>query len=269
MLGEDAISSLFHNLATMNTVKILIPTVAVCPLRLEPDHRSEMSSQLLLGEPLRQLDDSQPGWIKVEGLLDGYSGWCQAIQVAELVQPAPSPIGFFSGSTGFANVNGEPMLVFKGTPVYPAPIRAGSFSISFTGLVCQQPPADNTASLIRSTAFQYLNTAYCWGGRTQSGIDCSGFAQMVFRQAGIFLKRDAWMQAAEGEEVRLESARLADLAFFDEPDGRITHVGILLNSQEIIHASGKVRVDDIDAEGILSRDQGRLTHHLRVVKRVF
>jgi len=93
---------------------------------------------------------------------------------------------------------------------------------------------------------------------------------MVYRQLDIHLQRDAWLQAREGESIGfLQEARCGDLAFFDEPDSRISHVGILLNDREIIHASGKVRVDDIDHAGILSRDQGKRTHRLRLIRRYF
>ncbi|WP_046369909.1 C40 family peptidase [Flavihumibacter petaseus] len=252
----------------MNTENLLIPTVAVCAVRTEADHRSEMSSQLLLGEQVFLLDEL-PGWLKVRSVHDGYEGWCQAIQLAALTGDTPAIAGYYSGHTGFANVNGQPMQVFMGTPVYEGPVKAGVYDIRFTGLGFGYGNTPSLPVLVEAIAFRYLNTSYCWGGRTPAGIDCSGFAQMVYRQLGVHLLRDAWMQAGQGEEIGfLPEARCGDLAFFDEPDGRITHVGILLNDHEIIHASGKVRVDDIDHQGIISRDQGRRTHRLRLLRRI-
>ena len=251
--------------------KIYIPVVAVCPVREFADHRSEMTSQLLLGEQVHVLDESNESWLQVRSLHDGYEGWCQRIQLAPIEGEVPEVRGYFCGANGMANVNGQPMQVFMGTPVYSGPVLAGVFNISFTGLV-HHTSVDhaNRQEVLRTAAFQYLNASYVWGGRTFAGIDCSGFAQIVYRQLDIHLQRDARLQATEGESIGfLQEARCGDLAFFDEPDGRISHVGILLNDREIIHASGKVRIDDIDHAGIISRDQGKRTHRLRLIRRYF
>jgi len=65
----------------------------------------------------------------------------------------------------------------------------------------------------------------------------------------------------------LQEAQCGDLAFFDNDEGRITHTGIMLSSETIIHASGRVRIDGIDNMGIINSDTGKRTHKLRVVKR--
>jgi cell wall-associated NlpC family hydrolase len=118
------------------------------------------------------------------------------------------------------------------------------------------------------TAKSFLNTAYLWGGRTHYGIDCSGFTQAVFKLQGIELSRDAHMQAEQGKTVDfVTEAKLGDLAFFDNEEGKITHVGIMLNSGQIIHASGRVKIDSIDSQGIYSEDLKRYTHKLRIIKR--
>lgn len=248
--------------------KIYVPVVSTCAVRETPNHRGEMSSQLLLGEQVHVLDYSMEGWLQVRSLHDGYEGWCQAIQLAVLDTEIGEPLGYFDRELGFANVNGQPMPVFMGTPVYASTIQAGVFTISLTGLTCQPDTGDKRLQ-VQELAVQYLNSPYLWGGRTFAGIDCSGFAQMVYRQLGIHLLRDAYQQAEQGELIGfLQEAQPGDLAFFDDPDGKITHVGILLNDHEIIHASGKVRIDDIDHQGILSRDQKKRTHQLRVIKRL-
>ncbi len=101
------------------------------------------------------------------------------------------------------------------------------------------------------------------------GVDCSGFVQTVFKVHGIRFGRDAWQQAKEGEEVELSSIKTGDIAFFNNPDGKIIHVGILINASEIIHASGKVRIDKIDEEGIINLQTGKRTHQLHSMKRFF
>jgi cell wall-associated NlpC family hydrolase len=116
----------------------------------------------------------------------------------------------------------------------------------------------------------FINTPYLWGGRSVFGADCSGFVQTAFRYLDIHLPRDAAHQALKGETVSLlQEARCGDLAFFDDPEGDIIHVGILLNEASIIHSYGKVRVDAIDNEGIVNTETGNRTHRLRIIKRNF
>jgi hypothetical protein len=125
---------------------------------------------------------------------------------------------------------------------------------------------DSIANVARS----FLNVPYLWGGRTHFGIDCSGFTQIVYKLKGINLKRDASIQAQEGTAVdSVLTAKLGDLAFFNNDEGRITHVGIILGAGKIIHASGKVKIDSIDTQGIYSEELKRYTHRLKVIRRYF
>jgi cell wall-associated NlpC family hydrolase len=108
-----------------------------------------------------------------------------------------------------------------------------------------------------------------WGGKSPFGIDCSGFTQVVYKLNGYKLPRDANQQVNLGEPLSfVEEAEAGDLAFFDNEEGRIVHVGILLNNQSIIHASGYVRVDKFDHYGIFNQDTGKYSHTLRVIKRL-
>ncbi len=110
---------------------------------------------------------------------------------------------------------------------------------------------------------------YLWGGRTFWGIDCSGFTQLIYKIAGLQLPRDAWQQAEIGETIDfLNETKLGDLAFFDNENGRITHVGIMNGQGEILHASGKVRIDLIDSYGVFNETKGKHTHKLRTIKRM-
>ena len=118
-------------------------------------------------------------------------------------------------------------------------------------------------------AFVYLNAPYLWGGRSPLGIDCSGFTQMVYRLQGINLPRDAYQQAEVGTTAAtLEVSEAGDLAFFENDDGKIVHVGIIMENNYIIHASGKVRIDKIDQQGILNSETKEYTHKLRLIKRI-
>ena len=86
---------------------------------------------------------------------------------------------------------------------------------------------------------------------------------------GIQLKRDASQQAKQGRTLSfIEEAQTGDLAFFDNAEGKIIHVGIMMENHHIIHASGKVRIDKIDHQGIFNVDTGKHTHKLRLITNI-
>ena len=122
---------------------------------------------------------------------------------------------------------------------------------------------------ITENALIYLNAPYLWGGRTPLGIDCSGLTQMIYRLQGIDLPRDAYQQAKVGTTLSfIEESEPGDLAFFDNEEGKVIHVGIILKDNHIIHASGKVRIDRIDQQGIFNSEIGNHTHKLRLIKSI-
>jgi cell wall-associated NlpC family hydrolase len=143
-------------------------------------------------------------------------------------------------------------------------------SVQFKGKVWDPEEVKINPKQIKQIAFKFLNTSYLWGGKSVFGIDCSGYAQAVYKLLNVYLPRDAWQQAEAGTAVNfLQEAQCGDLAFFDNENGKIIHVGILLNDHEIIHSSGKVRIDKIDTQGILNLETKQRTHQLRIIKRYF
>ncbi|MDR6943078.1 C40 family peptidase [Mucilaginibacter pocheonensis] len=247
-----------------------ICNLAVIPLRAEPNDRSEQVSQVLFGE-IFEVTEWNERWVKIITESDNYTGWIGRLQFAAL------------GHIAYASFKQEPWpLTYR--PITQAwkiadnsviYLPAGSSLAFLKGTTCAVG-ADRFEVIgeigeregITATAKSFLNTPYLWGGRTHFGIDCSGFTQMVFKLNNIKIKRDASDQVQEGVLVEsLNKARLGDLAFFNNEAGRVTHVGILLNSAQIIHASGKVKIDSIDNDGIYSEDQKRHTHKLHNIKR--
>ena len=249
-----------------------ICNLAIIPLRFEPSDRSEIVSQLLFGEHFKVLEKLNQ-WFHIELEYDGYQGWidskqCQLITENQYKLISDKPIVLNADLIEYIT-NPQNILI-------PIPLGA---SISFL-----EHPAINTNALVFdgtkttgikdkanliNTAYMYLNAPYLWGGKTPFGIDCSGFTQMVYKLNGYKLLRDASQQALQGEPLSfIEESEPGDLAFFDNEEGKITHVGIMMENNYIIHASGKIRIDRLDHLGIYNPETNRHTHKLRVIKKI-
>ena len=249
--------------------------VPIAPVRIEPDHKSEMVSQLLFGECCIITIVEKNGWVKIVNKLDAYTGWCQESHFQEIDDNTYyfEDTSFTADWSNAIDFNGHTMWVPFGSSL--TAMKNGNVfwrknTVHFSGNVWNPVTTKRDAKTIRNLAFKFLNTTYLWGGKSVFGIDCSGFSQSVYKLLNIHLLRDAQQQATQGELVGfLQQAHCGDLAFFDDEEGRITHVGILLNAGEIIHAAGKVRVDKIDNEGIIDTATGLRTQRLRIIKRYF
>jgi len=238
---------------------------AVAPIRKEPSHRSEMISQLLFGETGKILEVSED-FTQIECSYDGYIGWIQTKQISGL-NYLPKTDGYFTNAIQEVLINDTPCRVSLGTPYYTHKILLNKYQIGYPFL--EQRIFEFNEQNTRDILEQYMHTPYLWGGKSVFGIDCSGLTQQVMKLMGIFLPRDAYQQIELGEEVPfLSEARCGDLAFFDNEEGAITHVGVLIDNSNIIHASGTVRLDSIDNGGIIQKETGERTHKLRIVKRI-
>jgi hypothetical protein len=251
--------------------------LSVIPVRANPLHISEMTSQLIFGDTFEILEKQDP-WVKIKNDFDGYEGWLVEKQIAYT-----DDLFIFKLKKESQFLTSEAStMILKGTLKEPLYLPAGSvlpffeegkFSINndfyqVTSSNVFIPNKEEFESDVQETAKIFLNAPYLWGGRTHFGIDCSGFSQIVFKMLGIALKRDASLQAEQGKLVDfLTEAKAGDLAFFDNEEGKITHVGIMLNNSQVIHASGRVKIDRIDNQGIFAADQNKYTHKLRIVKR--
>ena len=246
--------------------------LAIVPVRAEASDRSELVTQLLFGEILTIIDRHEQ-WSKIEIYDDRYQGWIDAKQVIPI-----SPSDYEALRSQPRIFNGDFVEYITNDKHSLLPICLGS-SLSFLELphlntenfifegkrITQVYPKSN----LLQTAFMYLNAPYLWGGKTPFGIDCSGFTQMVYKLNGYNIPRDASQQALVGEPLSfIEESEVGDLAFFDNEEGKIIHVGIIMQDNYIIHSHGKVRIDRIDHLGILNIDTGRHTHKLRVIKKI-
>ncbi|MES2275842.1 MAG: C40 family peptidase [Bacteroidota bacterium] len=247
-----------------------ICNLAIVPLRLEPSSRSEQVSQVLFGEVF-EIMEWQDEWARIITTFDGYEGWINGLQFAALgtiaykaLQKMNVPLTYRPITQAWKKANNSVVYLpiasslsfLEGTTCH---IRNDYFEI--IGEIGERED-------IQTTAKSFLNVPYLWGGRTHFGIDCSGFVQAVYRLHGVNLKRDTHLQAEQGKTVDfLQEAKLGDLAFFDNAEGRIIHVGMMLNNEQIIHAAGRVKIDKIDTQGIYSAELKKYTHKLRIVKR--
>lgn len=252
-------------------MKFAICQVSVSPLRSENSDRSEMVSQVLFGEKVEILEQKD-SWIKIKAEFDNYEGWSDRKQFIEVSEDEFQAINSESYTSESFN-----LLVESGNPV-TLPVAAhlpglsdgkmsfGSKEFEYLGEACS---GNFTKSDIVSIVQLYLNTPYLWGGKSVFGIDCSGLVQQVYKLCGYKLPRDAYQQAEFGEALSfIEEAEAGDLAFFDNKEGKIIHVGIILEGNKIIHAHGKVRIDPFDNNGIFNTDSQNYSHKLRVVKRI-
>jgi hypothetical protein len=249
-----------------------ICNLAIVPLRLEPTDRSEMTSQVLFGDHFKILEQTQ-NWSRIELAFDAYTGWIDNKQFRTV-----SEAGYNSLVALPRVLNGD-LIEYITTPnnlLTTIPLGAdvtflgnpelNTESFVFEGL---RATGTTTKQHLLQTAFLYLNTPYLWGGKTPFGIDCSGMVQMVYKINGYSMLRDASQQATLGEALSfIEESEPGDLAFFDNDEGRIIHVGIIMEDNYIIHAHGKVRIDRLDHLGIYNVDINRHTHKLRVIKKI-
>lgn len=250
-------------------MKEMFCCVPVSPMRAEPSHRSEMVSQQLFGERCVLLQEEHKEFARIRCTYDQYEGWVTKSHLALLKNKDIISLknNYTADWVNKLKYKGRDMMVPAGCPIE---LTAGDNDTLYEGRLFDILEAQNKEEVLQKVALQYLNTAYLWGGKSVFGIDCSGFAQMVFRFLGVSLPRDSSLQSQEGQQVDfVQEARCGDLAFFDNEEGRINHVGVLLSGHEIIHASGKVRVDKIDQHGIMNVETGQRTHTLRIIRRFF
>lgn len=244
-----------------------ICNLSLVPIRIEPIDASELVSQLLYGDVFKILEQRKK-WSKIRLAFDAYEGWIDNKQLIEISEEKYDQLQKETPKLAIdlvefiEDVNQQLHAIVLGSSLNGLSL----LNHKHDGAIVQGiKPKEN---LIK-TAFLYLNAPYLWGGKSPFGIDCSGFTQMVYKLNGYKLLRDASQQATQGEALSfIEESEPGDLAFFDNNEGAITHVGIIMNDNYIIHAHGKVRIDRLDHSGIYNVDRKLHTHKLRVIKKI-
>ena len=270
--------------------------LSVVPLRGEASERAEMVSQLLFGDCYEVLE-TEGNWLKIKTSDCGYEGFLNLKyhhalteeQYQELLHQPQSLVSDFM--TLLCEEKSQTVFpVFIGTS-FPKPDETGHFKLGVIAFAfpswsadsaensefriqnpksnCQLSTVNCQLSTMLEFAMQFLRAPYLWGGRTPAGIDCSGFTQLIYKSIGVLIPRDASQQVELGNALDFASeAQIGDLAFFQNEEGRIVHVGMVCGPGKIIHASGQVRIDRLDDTGIFNADTGQYSHHLRIIKRL-
>ena len=248
--------------------------LAMVPLRSKPSDTSEMVSQLLFGEHYQVLSATPDGkWLQIKTHFDHYTAWLDfkqhhTISSEYFHQINYSDYQIITDLTTPVVLEGESTNLVMGgiVPISSNELFSSSSVLQFSG---QAKPIGEklSAGELLAMGLKYLNTPYLWGGRSPFGIDCSGLVQQVFRIAGHSLPRDSRDQIKAGSPVSsLGEITAGDLAFFADDHGKVNHVGIILEDHEILHASGKVRIDRLQEAGIW--DGNQITHKMKTIKRV-
>ena len=248
-------------------MKYGICNLSIVPIRSEASDKSEQTSQLLYGETFIILDEKMK-WTKIKLCFDDYVGWINNKQFdiidenqLKIIEKGPQ-IYSYDLVEFVENANQELIAIPIGSSLNALNILKHNYDGNKISGIQEK-------SNIITTALRFLNSPYLWGGRTPFGIDCSGFTQVVYKLNGYKLERDSHLQAKQGSSLSfIEESESGDLAFFDNKEGEIVHVGIIMDNNHIIHASGKVRVDRIDQTGIYNSQSKKHTHKLRVIKKI-
>ena len=249
-----------------------ICNLAIVPVRSEPSDRSEIVTQLLFGEHIEILE-RQNQWARIKIQFDDYEGWIDSKQYQVISEANYNQL---SKEAIILNADLIDYITSSDNLLLPIPLGASLSFLNNNEINTSNFDFEGTKTsgikpknALLNTAFMYLNAPYLWGGKTPFGIDCSGFTQMVYKLNGYKIHRDASQQALEGEPLSfIEESEPGDLAFFDNDEGNIIHVGIIMENNYIIHASGKVRIDRLDHLGIYNPELNKHTHKLRVIKKI-
>ncbi|MFZ1807969.1 MAG: C40 family peptidase [Cyclobacteriaceae bacterium] len=253
-----------------------VSRLALIPVRKEPDDRSEQTTQLLFGDHYEVISSSDDRkWLLIKIFSDSYQGWIDAKQ-----HHAISPDYFeqinhanFKITTDISSgilYKKSPLTILIGSivPISNSELFKMEEQFAFNG-EAKSLGQKREFEFLNVIALKYLHAPYQWGGKSPFGIDCSGFTQMVYKICGFSISRDANQQAICGKEVvGIENSLPGDLAFFSNNSGNIGHVGILLEDQKIIHASGRVKIDQLIEEGIIDVESKVITHSLAGIRRI-
>lgn len=249
--------------------------LSLIPVRAEGNDKAELTTQLLFGEHYEVLLGSKDKkWLKIKMHFDQYEGWIDARQHHSISKDHFDYINRadFKISTDITTsilYNKTPLAILMGSiiPISGSELFKMEEQFAFNG-ESKSLGQKRDFEFLSITAKKYLNAPYLWGGKSPFGIDCSGFVQMVFKVNGYRMLRDSAQQAKQGKAVSFSELLPGDLVFFKNKENQVVHVGIFLGEDKVIHASGKVRIDHLNEEGILHSESRVYTHSFSHARRI-
>ncbi len=242
--------------------------LSIVPVRLSADDNSEMVSQVLYGEHFKVLE-CRKFCSKIRSAFDGCEGWVSNNQIKLIEQDTFNTLEkaknprYSSELVSFVETEESILLpIVLGSSTQ----NASLLSHKFDGT---HPQGKSNKTNLVQTALLFLNAPYLWGGKTPFGVDASGFTQMVYKINGYKLLRKVREQTEQGNPLSfIEESEAGDLVFFDNNEGEIHHVGLIMDNNYVIHVDGKVRIDRLDHTGIFNADDGKYSYQLRVIKKI-
>lgn len=250
--------------------------LSVVPVRAEGSDRSEQVTQLLFGEHYEVIGETKDKkWVRIKMVYDQYEGWIDKKQHHSVSKEYfdyldRAEFKITTDITSSMLYMKSPLAILMGSmiPISSSELFKMEEQFAFNG-EAKNVGLKREFEFLRSVAMKYINAPYLWGGKNPFGIDCSGFTQMVFKICGYKLLRDSAQQVNQGKAVKsMGEARPGDLAFFKNSENKISHVGIVLEGYKIIHASGRVRIDHLNDEGILNQETKIYTHAFAQLRRI-
>jgi hypothetical protein len=241
--------------------------LSVVALRSEASDTSELISQVLYGDYFKVLEHRK-SWSRIRLGFDKYEGWIDNKQFLFIDELEYKDL---HKSDPLMSTDLVDFITNQKQQLHPILLGSTLNGLSYLKHAFEGEKSVGTKekSKLIDTAVLYLNTPYLWGGKTPFGIDCSGLVQMVYKLNGFKILRDASQQATQGDALSfIEESEPGDLAFFDNNEGEIIHVGMIMEDHHIIHAHGKVRIDLLDQSGIYNVDTKTHSHKLRVIKKI-
>jgi len=260
----------------MESIDYGVCRLAVVPVRKESSDLSEQVTQLLFGDHYEVLSASKDKkWLQIKITSDQCEGWLDAKQHHTITKEYFDQVNLvdFKITTEVSSwilYKKNPLSIVMGSivPISASELFKMEEQFAFNG-ESKALSLRRDFDFIRSIALRYLHSPHQWGGKSPFGIDAAGFTQMVFKMGGYSLSRLLKQQVLQGKRINsLAETKPGDLAFFQDKDGKITHTGILLEEDKIIHVSGRVRIDHLLEEGILNQETKIFSHTLSVLRRI-